>query len=113
MIAHLSILPGLSSQGKCKRVDDKDIFKLFSSLAEGTARADHAVRDVFAKLIRTTLNYRDHLLESCNVIVTVADVRTALDQLIPTLKTGKLPEMENKIQLDLLKLWLDEFKKMV
>lgn len=91
-------------------MDDQEIFKLFSNIAEDTARDDPAAGKVFTTLIRSTLRYRDHILESKQVVVTVEDVRNALDWLVPSLKTGKLPDTDNKIQLDLLKLWLDELR---
>ena len=91
-------------------MDETEIFKLFSSIAEDSAKDNMAVREVFSALITSTLRYRDHMKESKGIIITVADVRTVLDWLVPSLKTGKLPQTDNKIRLDLLKLWLDELK---
>lgn len=110
MTAPLSILPSSCRRGKYEKVDDQEIFKLFLNIAEDAVRDDPTARKVFSMLIQTTLRYRDHVLESNHVVVTVEDVRNALDWLIPSLKTGKLPETDNKIQLDLLKLWLDELR---
>jgi hypothetical protein len=50
------------------------------------------------------------MLKSRGIVITVEDVRTALDWLIPSLKTGRLPETGDKKRLDLLKLWLDEIR---
>ena len=91
-------------------MDEKDIYILFSSIAENSARNDKSVREVFSTLIRTTLKYRDHILEAKGAVITVEDVRTVLDWLVPSMKTGRLPETKDKIKLDLLKLWLDELK---
>jgi hypothetical protein len=68
------------------------------------------VREVFSVLIRSTLRYRDHLLETKGIVITVEDVRTVLDWFVPSLSTGRLPETDDTIRLDLLKLWLDELK---
>jgi hypothetical protein len=59
---------------------------------------------------RSTLKYRDHVLKSKGITVTVEDVRVALGWLVPSLQTGRLPETDDKIRLDLLKIWLDELR---
>ena len=92
-------------------MEDKDIYILFSRVAEGPDRYDESVRKVFSSLIKTTLRYRDQMLKSQGIVITVEDVRTALDWLIPCLKTGRLPEKGDKKSMDLLKLWLDEIRR--
>jgi hypothetical protein len=91
-------------------MEEEDIYKLFLSVAEHSGQTDDATREVFSTLVRSTLKYRDHLLESKGITVTVEDVRTALGWLIPSLKTGRLPDSDDKVKLDLLKLWLDELR---
>jgi len=66
---------------------------------------------MFSFLIQSTLRYRDKMLSSKGVVVTVGDVRAALGWLIPALATGNMPETENKISMGLLDLWMDELKK--
>jgi len=89
---------------------ESDIYKLFLNMAEDSMQNNQAVKDVFSVLIRSTLRYRDHILESGGIVVTVEDVRVVLDWLVPTLNTGRFPQTDNKIRLDLLKLWLDELR---
>ena len=89
-------------------MDDREIYKLFMSVAEHSGQQDDATREVFSVLVRSTLKYRDHVLESKGTVVTVEDVRVALGWLVPSLQTGRLPETDDKIRLDLLKIWLDE-----
>ena len=89
-------------------MEDKDIYMLFSSVAEHPAQNNESVRSVFSALIKSTLRYRDHMLQSSGIVITVEDVRSALEYLVPSLKTGRLPKTADKIKLDLLKLWLDE-----
>jgi hypothetical protein len=91
-------------------MDDKEIYELFLSVAEHSGQTDDATREVFSALVRSTLRYRDHLLESKGITVTVQDVRIALEWLVPSLKTGRLPDTDDKIKLDLLKIWLDELR---
>src|SRR4030042_3681825 len=93
-------------------MEDKDIYILFSRVAEGPDRYDESVRKVFSSFIKTTLRYRDQMLKSQGIVITVEDVQTALDWLIPCLKTGRLPEKGDKKRMDLLKLWLDEIRSM-
>ena len=93
-------------------MEERDIYRLFLNVIEDSAQKTDAVRQVFSILIRSTLGYRDHMLESRGVVITVEDVRIALSWLVPALMTGHLPETDDKIRLDLLKLWLDELKNL-
>lgn len=60
--------------------------------------------------IKSTMRYRDHLLSFKGLPLTVEDVRSALGLLVPALVSGQLPQTDDKVRLDLLKIWLDEFK---
>lgn len=91
-------------------MEDKDIYILFSRVSEDPDKYDESALKVFSSLIKTTLRYRDQMLKSQGVVITVEDVRIALDWLIPCLKTGRLPEKGYKKSVDLLKLWLDEIR---
>ena len=93
-------------------MEDRDIYGLFLSVAESSAYNTNAIREVFTILVKTTLSYRDTVLTSGGIIVTVEDVRTVLDWLVPYLATGALPETENKIRLDLLNLMVEELRVM-
>jgi hypothetical protein len=44
------------------------------------------------------------------IIVTVEDVRVALDWLLESMNTKRLPETNHAVRLDLLKIWLDQLK---
>jgi hypothetical protein len=93
-------------------MEDRDLYELFLSVAEHSGQTDGATMEVFSALVRSTLKYRDHLLESKGITVTVEDVRIALGWLVPSLQTGRLPETDDKIRLDLLKIWLDELRNL-
>ncbi|UCF82965.1 MAG: hypothetical protein JSV50_17535 [Desulfobacteraceae bacterium] len=92
-------------------MDEKDIQKLFASVLEDPLQDTAAVRNVFSTLVSTTLKYRDDVLATRGVVVTVADVRTCLAWLVPVLATGTMPETTNKISLGLLRIWLDALVK--
>ena len=91
-------------------MEDKDIYKIFLSVSGESEDHYEPIKKVFSSLIKITLKYRDSMLDSSDIIITVEDVRTALEWLVPALKTGRLPKTDNKIGLNLLKLWLDELK---
>ena len=91
-------------------MNKKDIERLFLNLVENSGQNTDAVRNVFSILVKSTLKYRDHMLESKGVVVTVEDVRTSLNWLVPALAIGNIPETDKKISLELLKLWLDDLK---
>jgi hypothetical protein len=91
-------------------MEANDIERLFLSVVEDAGQATDEVRSVFSMLVTATLKYRDEILASRGITVTVEDVRTALDWLVPALSSGKLPRTDDKLRLDLLKIWLDELK---
>jgi len=93
-------------------MEENDIERLFLSVAGNGVRGDDGVREVFSLLVTSTLRYRDHLLASRGITLTVEDVRVALSWLVPALSTGTLPRTDEKVRLDLLKIWLDEMKRM-
>lgn len=68
------------------------------------------VKSVFSILVSSTLRYRDSLKEDLGIVVTVEDVRVALDWLLESMRTKRLPETNNALRLDLVKIWLDELR---
>ena len=78
------------------------------SVLEYPGQDTDAARQVFSTLVKSTLKYRDDMLVSENIVVTVDDVRTCLGWLVPALATGNMPDTENRVGLGLLKLWLEE-----
>jgi len=91
-------------------LEESEIEKLFLSVAEDLGQDTDATRQVFSILIRATLKYRDDTLASRGVVVTVEDVRTSLNWLVPALATGNIPAIDNEVSLGLLKQWLSELK---
>jgi hypothetical protein len=89
-------------------LDETDIQKLFKSVIEHPGQDTDGIRQVFSILVRSTLKYRDDMLASEDIVVTVDDVRTCLGWLVPALATGNMPDTENRVRLGLLKLWLEE-----
>ena len=92
-------------------MDEKDIKRLFLSLVENSEQNTDAIRKVFSILVKSTLKYRDCMLKSRGVVVTVEDVRTSLSWLVPALAIGNMPKTDNEVSLELLKLWLDDLNK--
>jgi hypothetical protein len=91
-------------------LDETEIKELFMSVVEHPRQNTDAVRRVFSILVKATLKYRDNMLASRGLVVTVEDVSTALEWLIPALTTGEMPETDHKISLELLRIWLKELK---
>jgi hypothetical protein len=103
--------PGIaSSEESFVAMDESDINKLFMKVAGRTAEVPEDARRVFSILVASTLRHRDRLKEELDITVTVEDVRIALDWLLTSLDTKRLPETNNAVRLDLLKIWLDELK---
>ena len=92
-------------------MEEKDIERLFLSVAEASEDQPREVKDVFSVLVRSTLQYRDDMLETEGIIITVEDVRVTLEHLVPFLETGRLPGTIDHIHSDLLKIWRDNLKQ--
>ena len=91
-------------------MEEDEITQLLLRVSNNVAQIPEDVRDVFSKMVTTTLHYRDDLKKSTGTILTVADVSAAIGWLSESLHTKRLPETQNTIRLDLLKLWLEELK---
>jgi len=85
-----------------------DIEKLFLSVLGDSGQDTDAARRTFSILVRSTLEFRDRILASRDLVVTVEDVRASLEWLIPALADGHMPETESEIRLGLLNAWLKE-----
>lgn len=81
------------------------------SVLEDPQQDSRNLREVFSIMIRTTLKYRDDMLAAKGVVVTVEDVRTSLQWLVPVLATGTLPKTDREVSLGLLKIWLEELSR--
>ena len=82
-----------------------DIEKLFLSVLEDSGQDTDANRRIFS-----TLEFRDRILATRDMVVTVEDVYASLEWLIPALADGRMPETESEIRLELLNVWLKELK---
>jgi len=87
-------------------LDEIDIEKLFTRALDDSGQDTEAVRDVFSTLVHTTLRYRDEVYATRDEVVTVGDVRTCLSWLVPALATGNVPQTDNPLRFNLLKLWV-------
>lgn len=93
-------------------MEEEDISRLLLQAAEHTTQKTDDVRKVFSILVGCTLRYRDHVLTSDGAVVTVGDVRDALKRLVPALATGQIPETDNPLSLNLLKIWVEELAEL-
>jgi hypothetical protein len=91
-------------------LDETDIQKLFKSVVEHPGQDTEAARHVFSILVNSTLKYRDDMLATRGIVITVDDVRACLGWLVPALATGTMPDTENSVRLGLLKFWLKELR---
>lgn len=89
-------------------MDESVINTLFMRVAGNASNIPEETRAVFSILVSSTLQYRDYLKESMGIIVTVEDVRVVLKWLLETMRSKRLPETDNAVRLDLLKIWMDE-----
>ena len=100
---------GLSEQ-RTIDMDESEISRLFMRVAGRASELPDEVRSVFTILVSSTLRYRDRLKDDLEIILTVEDVRVTLDWLLQSMRTKRLPQTNNLVRLDLLKIWLDELK---
>lgn len=93
-------------------MEEKDIERLFLSVADASKSQASEVKDVFSALVRSTLQYRDDMLASEGITITVEDVRVTLQHLIPFLETDRLPGTIDHVKSDLLKIWRDHLRRL-
>jgi len=91
-------------------VKDDDIAKLFARLAEHFKDADDNTHRMFAMLVKTTLRFRDMLIEKTGIPLTVGETQKALDAFMEVLKKRRIPPNLDKNVHDLLILWLEELR---
>ena len=70
--------------------------------------AGESAKRLSALLAESTLQYRDQMYAEKGIVVTVDDVKRALDWLLPALSTGNIPQLGNQIQDGLLRKWIRE-----
>jgi hypothetical protein len=87
-------------------VHRRELETLFRTLAEEPGTFSEHGRKILAMLMTVTLEYRDQVLASREIIVTVEDVRDALSWLLPSLATGNIPNLENDLAAALLERWV-------
>jgi len=91
-------------------MNESDINKLFMRVAENAGDIPEEVRSVFSILLSSTLHHRDRLKKDIGIILTVEDVRVALDWLLEVMRSGQRPETDNAVRLELLDTWLGVLK---
>lgn len=62
----------------------------------------------FSKLIKLTLEFRDHWERQYNQILTVGQTREAIDYYAKAINNESLPQIDDKMVRELVKLWLAE-----
>ncbi|MFH0799319.1 MAG: hypothetical protein V2A66_03960 [Pseudomonadota bacterium] len=93
-----------------KMTDDEDIQALFKRVEEHFEGADEGSRAMFAMLVRTALKYRDTLIHSTGIPLTVAETREALDSFMEVIRVHRIPAGLDRRVRDLVILWLEELK---
>ena len=91
-------------------MDESEIKKLFTRIKRNYGEVPSDVVEVLSILVATTLRYRDNLKSSLGLILTVEDVRITLDWLMKFMTSGQIPETNNAVRRDLLKIWTDALK---
>ena len=82
------------------------IKEYFKSVIEKNNEASPEAIDILKKLIDHTIQFRDELKETANVILTVEDTRQAIDIYLEAIQTEKLRgDLDPKID-SLVRYWL-------
>lgn len=89
-------------------MDQEDLRLFFGKMLKDEGYISSESFAVFGRLIRLTIQYRDRLLETENVTLTVDDTKQGIAIYLEALKTGRLAEsIDPKIDR-LVRLWLKE-----
>ena len=88
--------------------DETDLNNYLTELIKGKGNLSEKEMEVFKKLVRLTLKFRDKWLKEKNEILTVGETQQAIDIYIAIL-SGKHPEKIIDVKIDeLVRLWLRE-----
>jgi len=83
---------------------------LFAKVKNRYAEVPEGAEAVFSMLVSTTLEHRDRLKDEHGIILTVEDVRVALDWLAQFMASKRLPATNNAVRRDLLTKWIEALK---
>jgi hypothetical protein len=89
---------------------ESQIEMLFERLGKSTKDVPEDVQKIFSTLVDTTLDYRDRLKKESDMIVTVEDVRIALDWLLEWVQTQRWPASDHLVRIELFRLWTQMLK---
>lgn len=93
--------------------EDDDINALFERVAGHFEGSAEGAKGMFSMLVKTALNYRDILIRSSGLPLTVAETRSALGVFMEVLKTHRIPKVLDRRVHDLVILWLEELRMRV
>ncbi len=93
--------------------DNEDIQKLFDDMAKKLGMEnDDGVKAMFSMLVRGALRYRDHMMASKGVPLTIGETREALDAFMSVMKSHEIPEGLGETVKGLVMTWLEDLKNM-
>ena len=91
-------------------MDEQEINRLFEKIKRGYTQVPEGAEAVFAMLVSTTLEHRDRLKARHGIILTVEDVRVALDWLTQFMALKQMPATNNAVRRELLTTWIKALK---
>ena len=96
-------------------MDGQDLNALFIRILETYEQVpkdieSEQIKKVFTILVSSTLRYRDNLKADLGIILTVEDVRCALTDLVNSIHGRNRRDTDNRVCMELYKLWTDELK---
>lgn len=91
-------------------MDEKELEALFETLAKRYGINPEETKQIFTLLVKTTLKYRDLLVQQGEKPLTVTETRQAIDELLLVMQQKKFSsQVSSRIQ-QLVTLWYDELK---
>ena len=91
-------------------MDDREINRLFEKIKRGYSQVPKGAEAVFSMLVSTTLEHRDRLKDRHGIILTVEDVRVALDWLTQFMESQQVPATNNAVRWELLITWIEALR---
>lgn len=91
-------------------METKEIEALFERFSNQYGIPPNASKQVFIRLVKITLQYRDMLVSKGEKTLTVEETRQALDELLCVMQTKKHSKDVPTRLKNLITLWYDEIK---
>ncbi|MEW5909812.1 MAG: hypothetical protein AB1659_08435 [Thermodesulfobacteriota bacterium] len=90
-----------------------DIDHLLRLISEDPEKLPPEIRDIFTLLVKSTLEFRDRKHREFGIVLTVEDVKTALEWFMDFIRSGHLPKTDHLLRQELFEIWIRAIRRAI